>query len=128
MATGKDIKVLVVDDSLVSRRFIKIYLKKIGITNVLEASHVKMALEKLEKEKVDLILSDWMMPGIPGLDFLKSVRSNENLKNIPFIMITAEGLKESIKEAISAGVSRYILKPYTFETFKEEIESIFRKE
>ena len=121
-----DKKVLIVDDSLISRRFIRIYLKKMGITNVIEASNVRSALEELKKGNgdVDLILSDWSMPGMSGLSFLQTVRSDENLGNIPFMMITAEGLKGSIAEALDEGVSRYILKPYTYENFRNEIESV----
>ena len=126
MVKNIDKKVLIVDDSLISRRFIRIYLKKMGITNVVEASNVRSALEKLKKGDgdVDLILSDWSMPGMSGLTFLQAVRGDENFENIPFIMITAEGLKGSIAEALDEGVSRYILKPYTYENFRNEIESI----
>ena len=124
MTSEKEIRVLVVDDSIVSRRFISIYLTKIGITNVLEVSDGKKALELLEHENVDLILSDWMMPGMTGIDFLKSVRRDIKLKDVPFIMVTAEGLKASIAEMKEAGVTTYILKPYTFETFKGEIQSV----
>ncbi len=126
MVKNIDKKVLIVDDSLISRRFIRIYLKKMGITNVVEASNVKSALEKLKKGNgdVDLILSDWSMPGMSGLSFLQAVRSDEDLENIPFIMITAEGLKGSMAEALDEGVSSYMLKPYTYENFRNEIESI----
>ena len=122
-----DIKILVVDDSLCARRFIEIYLKKMGIERVVAATNARSALDKLNKEGFDLILSDWNMPGMSGLAFLKTIRDNENYKDIPFLMITAEGLKESIAEAFSAGASKYILKPYTYETLKREIFSIIRE-
>ena len=123
-----DKKVLIVDDSMVSRRFIKIYLKKMGITNIIETSNVKSALKKLKKEDVDLILSDWSMQGMTGLKFLQTIRGDKNLKHIPFIMVTAEGLKENIAKALDAGVTKYIVKPYTYEDLKSEIESAFHDE
>ena len=128
MVKGAKLKILLVDDSLLARRFIMIYLKKMGLTNIIEAQNVREALEVLKRKKVGLIISDWNMPGMSGLDFLKTIRGNENLTRTPFIMVTAEGLKRYISEAIKAGVSGYIMKPYTYETLKEEIYSVFPKE
>lgn len=128
MATDKNIKILIVDDSLIARRFIRVYLGKMQITNVVEAPNVRTAFKELNKGGIDLILSDWSMPGTSGLAFLKTVRNDENFKNIPFVMVTAEGLKGSIAEAFNAGVTHYILKPYTYETFRKEIETVFKNE
>ena len=122
-----DIKVLVVDDSIVSRRLIRVYLKKMGITNVVEASNVKSAIENLKTETVDLILSDWSMPGMSGLNFLQFIRSDKHLKKIPFVMITAEGLKGSMAQALEEGVTKYVLKPYTYENIQNTIRSIYNK-
>ncbi len=79
-----------------------------------------MALQELRKEKADLIVSDWNMPKMNGLELLKAVRSDQDLKDIPFIMITAEVEKENVLEAIKAGVSGYITKPFTLETVRKK--------
>ena len=110
MTTDKNIKVLIVDDSLIARRFIRTFLGKMRIRNVVEAPDARTALEELNKGGIDLILSDWNMPGMSGLSFLKRVRSDENFRKIPFVMVTAEGLKECIADALKAGVTKFILK------------------
>lgn len=119
-----DPKVLVVDDSLIIRRLMKIYLNRLGIDAIEEATNGKMALEKLGETEFDLIISDWSMPGKTGLYFLKAVRADKKYAKIPFVMLTAEGLRGSISAAEEAGVSKYILKPFNFETIKEEIGSM----
>lgn len=119
-----DPKVLVVDDSLIIRRLMKIYLNRLGVDAIEEAANGKMALEKLEETEFDLIISDWSMPGKTGLYFLKAVRADKKYAKIPFVMLTAEGLRGSISAAEEAGVSKYILKPFNFETIKEEIGSM----
>jgi len=124
---GLDIKVLVVDDSSTMRRIVKGVFKGLGFTNILEAEDGSGALEKLRKEKIDLILADWSMPKMTGLDLLKTVRSDNNLKNIPFIMVTAEGQKKDILEATRAGVSNYIVKPFTPETLSETIKRTLKE-
>lgn len=86
-----------------------------------------MALEELRKEKVDLILADWSMPKMTGLDLLKTIRSDNNLRDISFIMVTAEGQKKDILEATRAGVSNYIVKPFTPETLSETIKRTLKE-
>jgi len=83
-----------------------------------------MALSELKKEEVGLIVSDWNMPEMTGLELLNAVRSDGKLKGIPFIMVTAEGQKENIVEAIKAGVSNYIVKPFAPDTLKEKLEAV----
>jgi two-component system chemotaxis response regulator CheY len=124
---GLDIKVLVVDDSSTMRRIVKGVFKGLGFTNILEAEDGSVALEKLKKEEVDLILADWSMPKVTGLDLLKTVRSDNNLKNIPFIMVTAEGQKKDILEAAKARVSNYVVKPFAPETLSERIKKVFKE-
>ena len=102
----------------------RIYLGKMGIEDVEEAHNVKAGLKKLRHEKFDLVLSDRMMPGMSGLDLLEEVRKDEMLKDTSFIMVTAESLKGCISEAYGRGASGYVIKPYTFETFSEEIEKV----
>jgi len=117
-------KVLVVDDFATMRRIIKGVLKQLGFSNIIEAEDGNLALEELKKEEIGLIVSDWNMPNMSGLDLLKAVRGDENLKDTPFIMVTAEGQKESVIEAVKAGVSNYIIKPFTSETFGEKLKKV----
>ena len=118
------LKILVVDDSLVIRRLMKIYLGRMGIEEIVEAPNGKKALEELGTDNFDLIISDWSMPGKTGLNFLKAVRADKKYSKIPFVMLTAEGLKDSIAAANQAGVSKYILKPFNFKTIEKEIGSM----
>ena len=121
---GNGFRVLVVDDSLVIRRLMKIYLGRMGIEGIVEAPNGRKAFEKLGAEKFDLIISDWSMPGKTGLNFLKAVRADKKYAKIPFVMLTAEGLKGSMAAAIEAGVSKYILKPFNFKIIQKEIGSM----
>jgi len=125
MAVDTSMKVLVVDDFATMRRIVKGVLKQLGFSSIVEAEDGSAALEVLKKEKIGLIVSDWNMPKMTGLDLLKSVRADDNLKATPFIMVTAEGQKENVIEAVKAGVSNYIVKPFTPETFSEKLEKVF---
>ena len=118
-------KVLVVDDFAAMRRILKNVLGQIGVTNILEADDGTTALDVLKENKIDLIVSDWTMRKMSGLDLLKSVRSNEDTKNTPFLMVTASSQKDDVLEAIQAGVSNYIVKPFTADTVKEKLARIF---
>jgi len=120
-------KVLVVDDFATMRRILRNVLKQIGFTNIIEADDGSTALAVLKKDNVDLILSDWNMPKVSGLELLKSIRSDESMKDLPFLMVTAEGQKDSVIRAVQAGVSNYIVKPFTADTIKEKLEQIFDK-
>ncbi len=124
MAMDTSIKVLVVDDFATMRRIVKGVLKQLGFINVIEAEDGNAALGELKKEKIGLIVSDWNMPNMSGLDLLKAVRGDSILKTIPFIMVTAEGQKENVIEAVKAGVTNYIVKPFTPETFGEKIHKV----
>ncbi len=119
-----NIKILVVDDFATMRRIIKGTLRQIGFTNIIEADDGDVALERLKDNKVGLILADWNMPNMTGFDLLKAVRSDESLNAIPFIMVTAEGKKDNVVEAVKAGVSNYLIKPFTPEDLKEKIEIV----
>jgi two-component system chemotaxis response regulator CheY len=125
MPIDPNIKILIVDDFSTMRKIIRNILTQLGFKNILEADDGTTALEILKKEKVDLIISDWNMPKMSGLELLKAVRSDENLKDIPFVMVTAEAQKENILEAIKYKVNQYIVKPFTPETLKEKIEKVF---
>ncbi len=125
MGYDKNMTVLVVDDFSTMRRINKNILKELGFKNILEADDGTTALEVLKSNKVDLIISDWNMPKMTGLEFLKKVRASEEYKDIPFLMVTAEAQKENIIEAVKAKVSNYIVKPFTAQTLSEKIEKIF---
>ncbi|HBT04124.1 MAG TPA: response regulator, partial [Thermodesulfobacterium commune] len=106
------------------RKIIKNILTQLGFKNILEADDGSSALELLKKEKIDLIISDWNMPKMSGLDLLKAVRNDPNLKDILFVMVTAEAQKDNVIEAIKHGVNQYIVKPFTPETLKEKLEKV----
>ena len=118
-------KVLIVDDFATMRRILRNILKQIGFTNIIEADDGKSAFKELKKEKVDLILCDWNMPEMPGIELLNKVRSDDELKDMPFVMVTAEAQKENIVEAVKAGVSNYVVKPFTAETISEKLKKVF---
>jgi two-component system chemotaxis response regulator CheY len=120
-----NMKVLIVDDFATMRRIVKNILRQLGFTDISEADDGKTALQALKKEKFDLILSDWNMPEMPGIELLKAVRADDELKDIPFLMVTAEAEKGNIVEAVKLGVSNYIVKPFTAETMNEKLEKIF---
>lgn len=118
------IKILVVDDFSTMRGIVREALKQIGFNEIVEAKHGIAALELLKTEKVDLILSDWNMPKMTGLELLQEVKKDDNLKEIPFIMVTAEGNKDNVLSAVKEGVSNYIVKPFTPAALKEKIEKV----
>ena len=122
-----NIRVLVVDDFATMRRIIKGVLKQLGFSNIVEAEDGDVALEELKKDEYGLILADWNMPNMSGLELLKAVRSDKDLQRIPFIMVTAEGQKDNILEAVKAGVSNYVIKPFTPETINEKLKKVFKE-
>ena len=125
MATDTNMKVLVVDDFATMRRIVKNILTQLGFKNIVEADDGATAVDVLKSEKIDMIISDWNMPKMTGLDLLKHVREDPNLTNIPFIMVTAEAQQDNIILAVKAKVSQYIVKPFTAETLGEKIDKIF---
>ncbi len=120
-----NMRVLIVDDFATIRKILRNVLKQIGFTNMVEADNGKTALKVLKKESFDLILCDWNMPEMSGIDLLKMVKSDDELKDISFVMVTAETQKDNIVEAVKAGVSNYIVKPFTAETVSEKLNKIF---
>jgi two-component system chemotaxis response regulator CheY len=122
-----NMKVLVVDDFATMRRIIKNVLKQIGFSNILEADDGTTALAIIKETKIDLIISDWNMPKMNGLDLLKTVREEKETKNVPFVMVTAEAQKENVIQAVQAGVSNYIVKPFTADAVKDKLSQILDK-
>ena len=120
------IKVLVVDDFATMRRILKNILKQLGFKNLVEADDGTTAWDVLEEQKIDLVLADWNMPKMTGLELLKKVRASEKHKNLPFLMVTAEAQKQNVIEAVQAGVSNYVVKPFTAEAISEKLEKILK--
>ena len=118
-------KVLIVDDMSTMRRIVRNSLKQLGFENMEEAEDGKGALAKLREGGFGLIVSDWNMPTMSGLELLKAIRQDDSLKAIPVLMVTAEAKKENILEAVQAGVNNYVVKPFTAATLKEKIDKIF---
>ena len=127
MGVDKNIKILLVDDFATMRKVIKNLLKQSGYNNIVEAEDGVDALKVLKAEKVDFVISDWNMPNMTGLELLKAVRADSDLSGLPFLMVTAEGLKENVVLAVKAGVSNYIVKPFTAEVLNAKIEKILKK-
>ncbi|MCX5865596.1 MAG: response regulator [Deltaproteobacteria bacterium] len=125
MAADPTMKILVVDDFATMRRIIKNILTQLGFKNIIEADDGTTALDVLKSEKIGLIVSDWNMPKMTGLDLLKAVRADASLANTPFIMVTAEAQQDNIILAVKAKVSQYIVKPFTAETLSEKLNKIF---
>lgn len=120
----RDIKVLCVDDFATMRRILKNILKQLGFRDIVEADDGDTALEALKRTKIDLIISDWNMPKMSGLDLLKTVRGMAEYKDIPFMMVTAEAQKQNVIEAVGAGVSNYVVKPFTADSIAEKLKKI----
>ncbi len=121
-------KVLIADDDPTTRAFILILLKEIGFEYIEDVKDGCQALQILQKNNdFGLVLSDWNMPVMDGFDLLKKVRGDQNLKDLPFILISAEARKEKIVEAIKAGVDTYIVKPLTEAILLEKLEKLAQK-
>ncbi|MEW5744023.1 MAG: chemotaxis response regulator CheY [Nitrospirota bacterium] len=122
------LKVLVVDDFPTMRRIVKNLLKQLGFEHIDEAEDGSQALTKLRSGNYGLVVSDWNMPNMEGIELLRNVRKEpEPLRDVPFLMVTAEAEKEKVIEAIKAGVDNYIVKPFTAEILKEKLEKIAEK-
>lgn len=124
---NKDMKILIVDDFSTMRRIIKNLLRDLGYTNTSEADDGLTALPLLQNGKFDFLVTDWNMPGMQGIDLLKAVRADGNLSGLPVLMVTAESKRDQIVEAAQAGVSGYVVKPFTAATLKEKIDKIFER-
>ncbi len=122
-----NMKILIVDDFSTMRKIVKNVLKQLGYNNIDEAEDGAQAYTKLKNNTFNFVLSDWNMPNMDGLDMLKKIRSEPELKDLPVLMVTAEAEKDKVITAIKAGVNNYIVKPFTAETLKQKMEQIFER-
>ena len=127
-----DVKVLVVDDMPTIRELVKNQLKIMNIKNVVEAGDGEQALSLLvahdsSSEKVRLVICDWNMPKMTGMEFLKQCRASDEWKNLAFVLLTSESERDHVTEAILAGVSQYIVKPFTGKAFEEKVNQAWNK-
>ncbi len=125
-------KILIVDDFSTMRKIIKKNLTEIGFTNMEEADDGATAWPLIEAAKAkgtpyDLIISDWNMPKMQGIDLLKTCRANPLFKGVPFMLVTAESEQTQILEAVKAGVSDYVVKPFNSNTLKAKLENVWLK-
>lgn len=123
----KNMKILVVDDFSTMRRIIKNLLRDLGFSNADEADDGNTALPMLQTGKYDFLVTDWNMPGMTGIDLLRAVRADDNLKSLPVLMVTAEAKRDQIVAAAQAGVNGYVVKPFTAAVLKEKIDKIFER-
>lgn len=119
-----NLKVLIVDDYKTMLKIVGNLLRQLGFTHIEEATDGTMAIEKLKNDKFDIVISDWNMEPMSGLDLLKYVRSDSSLKDLPFIMVTAESKVENVVIAKQAGVSNYIVKPFNAQTLKSKLVTV----
>jgi two-component system chemotaxis response regulator CheY len=121
----KNMKILIVDDFSTMRRIIRNILKQLEFVNVEEAEDGSIAFEKLKEADYDLLITDWNMPNMTGLDLLKEVRANEKLKDLKVLLVSAEAEKENIIQAAQAGTNEYVVKPFTADVLGKKINKIF---
>jgi two-component system, chemotaxis family, chemotaxis protein CheY len=127
VALDKNMKILIVDDFSTMRRIIKNLLRDLGFSNTQEADDGATALPMLKAGDFDFLVTDWNMPGMTGIELLKQVRADEKLASLPVLMVTAEAKRDQIIEAAQAGVSGYVVKPFTAQVLKEKIDKIFER-
>lgn len=121
-----DYTVCVVEDEKVSRKMTIELLKKMGITKIVASTNGETALQKLKMQKADLIISDWHMPIMDGLEFFKAIKKEEDLQNTPFLMVTVEDSKERVVEALKLGIRDYIVKPLSSKSFEGKVKSLLK--
>ena len=124
MSVDYNMPILIVDDYKTMLKIIRNLLKQLGFTNVEEATDGSEALGKLREGDFDLVISDWNMEPMTGLQLLKEVRADDRLRAVPFIIITAESKIENVVAAKEAGVSNYIVKPFNAATLKAKLTSV----
>lgn len=121
---NKDLTILVVDDELTMRMIMRRILKQMGYENVIEEVDGGQALERLRFERVGLVISDWNLPRVSGLDLLKAIRADQTTAAIPVLMVTGEAKPDLVKKALEAGANHYIVKPFTARVFEHKVTQL----
>ncbi|MDR6990842.1 MULTISPECIES: chemotaxis response regulator CheY [Luteimonas] len=124
---NKNIRILVVDDFSTMRRIVKNLLSDLGFNNTVEAEDGNSALAVLRQDAVELVVTDWNMPGMTGIELLREIRADPKFRALPVLMVTAEAKREQIIEAAQNGVNGYIIKPFTAQTLEEKLGKIFER-
>lgn len=119
-------RVLVVEDSPTMRRIITNALQRIGFADIIEAENGVDALNKLEGQKIDLVVTDWNMPEMNGAELVKVLRSMPELEDVPIVMITTRGMRDDVMTAMKLGVNGYVIKPFTPDVLKAKLESVMK--
>jgi len=122
-----NLRILVVDDFSTMRRIVRNLLRDLGFQRIEEAEDGAAGLAALQKGGFDLVITDWNMPRMMGIDLLKAVRADPKLATLPVMMVTAEAKKDQIVAAAKAGVNGYVVKPFTAQTLKEKLEGVFAR-
>jgi two-component system chemotaxis response regulator CheY len=125
MAFNPDMDVLIVDDASAMRKILHGLLKELGFKHMREAENGQLALDELARKKAGLVVLDWNMPVMTGIELLRAIRADDVLRSTPVLMVTAEAKQENIVEAVQAGVSNYIVKPFNAATLLEKLNKIF---
>ena len=115
---------LVVDDSMPMRRIVANVLARLGHTDVVLAGNGREAMKRIESEAIDFVITDWFMPEMSGLEFLRKIRDNESTRDVPIVIITANASSDDVAQAVRLRVNGYVLKPFTAELLRERIDSI----
>lgn len=126
MDLDRNIRILVVDDSSTMRKILKTVLGELGFRNTVEADDGDTAWDLLTNDKIELIICDHKMPRVTGVEFLKMVRGDERFDCLPFIMVTAESMRENVIEAAKSGVSGYVVKPFSADTLEKKMARVFQ--
>jgi two-component system chemotaxis response regulator CheY len=129
MMFDPSIRILVVDDMMTMRKLVSKVCRDLGFTNITEAADGALGWEVINSATppIGLVISDWNMPNCTGLDLLKRIRGDSRHKALPFVMVTAESEKHQLIEAMKAGVSSYVIKPFTADGLKERLEEVHKK-
>lgn len=121
-------RILIVDDSSTMRRIIINTLNKIGFRDLVEASNGREGIDRLANGDIEMIITDWNMPEMSGIDFIRHVRRQEESATLPVLMVTTNAAKDDIVQALQAGVNNYVIKPFTPETLREKIDVVLGRE
>jgi two-component system chemotaxis response regulator CheY len=123
---NSELTFLIADDHSLTRSIIKAILKGEGFANIVHAENGLEAVQEIFDQKIDVVICDWNMPKVTGLEVLLKIRSDSRFKNLPFLMLTAEAYRENITAAMAAGTSTYVVKPFTADVLLEKLQEVLK--